>query len=83
MSEKDVPMIPKHQAESMMMYMTWAMKNVVAIALAFAIAMTIAIFIFVNSYTVRTKEWLATIAQLQTGVVNEKEANTVQQQIVP
>ena len=74
MNEKEVPMIPKHQAESMMMHMSWAIRDITIVALAFAVAFVVAILIFVNGYTSRTKDWLNTYAQLQrTEVANEKE----------
>ena len=89
MSEKQVPMIPKHQAEKDAMHMTFAMKCIVIVSVSFAIAMVLAIIIFVNGYTSRTKDWLATISQLQgrptiTEVANEKEeTGTVQQLPIP
>ena len=52
--ENDVPMIPKHQAETMLMHMSWANRNMMIVAVAFAAAMVAAIIIFVNGYTART-----------------------------
>ena len=33
MEQRDVPMIPKHQAETEMMHMSWAIKCIVTIAM--------------------------------------------------
>ena len=61
----DVPVIPQHQAETMMAHMSWAIRNIAIVAVVSLIALVAAIVIFVNGYTSRTKDWLQTYAALQ------------------
>ena len=88
MEEKDIPMIPKHQAQAEMMHMSWTIRwLVVAVAIGF-ICMVIMAYVFVTGYTSRTKDWLNTYAMLcnQTNMeaANEKETpGTVQQLPLP
>ena len=90
MSEKnDVPMIPKHQAESEIMHMSWAIKTILKIVIVFCITIAICVYIFVNGYTSRTKDWLNTFNNLLqnpavTEGINEKEeAGNIQQLQIP
>ena len=82
--KNDVPMMPKHQAESQMMHMSHALKAITIVAVAFAAAMVAAIIVFVNGYTSRTKDWLNTITNLQQGRPAVTEAGDgIQQQPDP
>ena len=63
--DKDVPMIPKHQAESMMMHLSRANRNMMIVIIAVCTAMVVMAYIFVTGYTSRTKDWLNTFAMLQ------------------
>ena len=82
--ENDVPMIPKHQAESVMMYMSWALRNMAIVAVAAFVAIVAAVIIFVNGYTSRTKDWLNTYAQLRNQTaVTEVADGGIQQQPTP
>ena len=85
MSEKDIPMIPKHQAEAEKMHMSWAIKCIMKIVIAFCITIAVCVFIFVNGYTSRTKDWLNTFNNLLqrtavTEAINEEEAAGIFQQ---
>ena len=85
MSEKDIPMIPKHQAEKEMMHMSWAIKCIVLISVMFCITIGTCVYIFVNGYTSRTKDWLNTFNNLLrnpavTEAINEEEAAGIIQQ---
>ena len=87
MSEKDIPMVPKFQAErdkvhqtKMNRYMLWAIAIIVTGFTIFAICMVIQANIFVSGYSSKTKDWLNTIRQLQgtsaaTEVVYEYQAD--------
>ena len=81
---KDVPMVPKHQAQAEMMHMSWTVRwLIVAIAIAF-ICMVAQAYIFVSSYTARTDKWLKTYDQLVsqiTEALNEKEPSGAVQQL--
>ena len=81
MDEKnDVPMMPKHQAETMMMHMSRANRNMMIVIIAVCLAMGAMAYIFVTGYTSRTKDWLNTLAAMQvTPAVTEVE-NGIQQQ---
>ena len=84
MEEKnDVPMIPQHQAETVMMYMSWAIRNMVIIAVAAFLAIVAAVVVFVNGYTSRTKDWLNTYAQLRNQTAVTEVADGIQQQPAP
>lgn len=83
MNEKtDIPMIPKHEAETMMMHLEVANRNMMIVAISFAAALVAAIVIFVTGYNSRTKDWLNTFANLQRGTVTEA-ADEIQQQSPP
>ena len=60
-----VEMIPKNQAETMMMHLSWANRNMMIAFVAFALAMVTAIYLFVTGYTSRTDKWLNALTQLQ------------------
>ena len=84
MSEKDdVPMIPKHQAETMMVHMEIANRNMMIVAIVFAAALVASIIIFVSGYTSRTKDWLNTYAQLRGQPAVTEVDDGVQQQSPP
>ena len=87
MEEKEVPMIPKHQAQAQMMHMSWTIRwLIVGIIIGFA-CMVVQAYIFVSSYTSRTERWLTTYNQLVASITeaaNEKEkAGDVQQLPLP
>ena len=62
---KEVPMIPKYQAEELAMHMGRANRNMMIVVISVCVAMVAMVVIFVNGYTSRTKDWLNTLAQLQ------------------
>ena len=83
MSEKEVPMIPKHQAEKQMMHMSWTIRwLVVAIVIGF-LCMVGMSYIFVTGYTSRTKEVLLTVQQLTEAKHEKEETGAVQQLPLP
>lgn len=63
--DNEVEMIPKNQAETMMMHLSWANRNMMIAFVAFALAMVTAIYLFVTGYTSRTDKWLNALTQLQ------------------
>lgn len=82
-TQKDIPMIPKHQAQAEMMHMSWTIRwLIIGIIIGF-LCMVGQAYIFVSSYTARTERWLNTYNDLVTSITeaaNEKEeAGTVQQ----
>ena len=79
----DVPMIPKHQAETMMVHLEMANRNMMIVAVVFAAALVAAIIIFVNGYTSRTKDWLNTLTNLQNRPAVAEVDNAIQQQPSP
>lgn len=82
-NKNDVPMIPKHQAETMMLHMEMANRNMMIVAVTFAIALVAAIVIFVNGYTSRTKDWLNTLTNLQNRTAVTEVEDGIQQQPSP
>ena len=85
MDEKknDVPMIPKYQAETMMMHMSRANRNMMIVIIAVCIAMVAMVIIFVNGYTARTKDWLNTLAGMQQNAAVTEVTDGIQQQPGP
>lgn len=87
MEQKDVPMIPKHQAESVLMHMSFAIKCIVIAVITFCITIGTCVFIFVNGYTSRTKDTLNTINNMLQRIpavtegINEEEATGIIQQL--
>ena len=81
--DADVPVVPKHWAEMMMMHHS---KDIRAVVIGFIIAfalMVIMAWIFVNGYTNRTKDWLNTLAGLQGKPAVTEVQNGIQQQPDP
>lgn len=86
-AQKDVPMIPKHQAQAEMMHMSWTIRwLIIGIIIGF-LCMVGQAYIFVTSYTSRTERWLNTYNELVTKITevsNEKEeAGIIQQLPIP
>ena len=82
-NRNDVPMIPQHQAESMMMHMSRANRNMMIVIIAVCAAMVIMAYVFVAGYTSRTKDWLNTLAGLQGGAAVTEVEDGIQQQSCP
>ena len=81
MSEKDVPMIELHKVDAAIVHAAKICRDV-KIIFAIGMAAVIAIvYIFVSNYNARTKDWLSTIAQLQsrTTVSEVQDGKTVEQ----
>ena len=79
----DVQMMPKYQAETMMMHMSRANRNMAIVIIAVCAAMVAMAYIFVTGYTSRTKDWLNTLAGMQ-GTPAVTEVNDgIQQQPDP
>ena len=84
MEQNDVPMIPKHQAETERMHLSWAIKCIMAVSIASFITIAVCVYIFVNGYTSRTKDWLNTFDNLQrTYAVTEAADDQLQQPSPP
>ena len=81
--KKDVPMMPKHQAETMMLHLEIANRNIAMVAIVSVLAMVAAIIIFVSGYTSRTKDWLNTLATLQGNPAVTEVANGLHEQPSP
>ena len=81
--KNDVPMIPKYQAETMMMHLSRANRNMMMVIIAVCAAMVIMAYVFVTGYTSRTKDWLNTLAGLQGRTAVTEVQNGIQQQPDP
>ena len=79
----DVPMIPKYQAETMLMHMSRANRNMMIVIIAVCAAMVAMAYIFVTGYTSRTKDWLNTLAAMQGKPAVTEVENGIQQQPDP
>ena len=84
MNEKnDVPMIPKYQAETMLMHLSRANRNMMIVIIAVCVAMVVMAYIFVSGYTSRTKDWLNTLAGMQGTTAVTEVDDGIQQQPDP
>ena len=83
-TKNDVQMMPKYQAETMLMHMSRANRNMTVVIIAVCFAMVLMAYIFVTGYTSRTKDWLNTLAGMQENkpAVTEVQ-NGIQQQPDP
>lgn len=64
MDEKDIPMIPQHQAETTFMHLTWANRRMLIALICVCLTFIITILVFVLGYTEREKNWLNTISHM-------------------
>lgn len=81
MNEKDdVPMIPKYQAETMLMHLSRSNRNMMIVIIAVCVAMVVMAYIFVSGYTSRTKDWLNTLAGMQRTTAVTEVNDGIQQQ---
>ena len=81
--DADVPVVPKHWAEMIMMHHSRDIRAVVrGFLVAFAL-MVIMAWIFVTGYTSRTKDWLNTLAGMQGKPAVTEVENGIQQQPDP
>ena len=80
---EDVPVVPKHWAEMIMMHHSRDIRAVVrGFLIAFAL-MVIMAWIFVSGYTSRTKDWLNTYANLRQSTAVTEVDHGIQQQPDP
>ena len=81
--DEDVPVVPKHWAEMIMMHHSRDIRAVVrGFLIAFAL-MVIMAWIFVSGYTSRTKDWLNTYANLRESTAVTEVDHGIQQQPDP
>ena len=81
--DEDVPVVPKHWAEMIMMHHSRDIRAVVrGFLIAFAL-MVIMAWIFVSGYTSRTKDWLNTYANLRQSTAVTEVDHGIQQQPDP
>lgn len=79
MEDKDIPMIPKHQAQAQMMHMSWTIRwLVIGIIIGF-LCMVGQAYIFVTNYTSRTESWINTYQQLCSQLAGVEVANEEEQ----
>ena len=81
--KNDVQMVPKFQAETMLMHMSRANRNMTIAIIAVCAAMVLMALIFVTGYTSRTKDWLNTLAGMQRAPAATEVGNGIQQQPGP
>ena len=81
--DEDVPVVPKHWAEMIMLHHSKDIRAVVrGFLIAFAL-MVIMAWIFVSGYTSRTKDWLNTYANLRNSTAVTEVDHGIQQQPDP
>ncbi len=80
MSEQknDTPMIPLIQAEKTIMHMNFANRRMLIALITVCLTFIITIVVFVVGYTIREKNWLNTIINMQTPAVTEVQDGTQQ-----
>ena len=80
MSEQknDTPMIPLIKAEKTIMHMNFANRRMLIALITVCLTFIITIVVFVVGYTIREKNWLNTIINMQTPAVTEVQDGTQQ-----
>ena len=73
--KKDIPMIPKYEADELAMHLGHANKNMMIVVISVCIAMVLMVVSFVSGYTSRTRDWLTTLAQLQSNPATTEVAD--------
>lgn len=76
--KNDTPMIPLIQAEKTIMHMNFANKRMLIALITVCVTFIITIIVFVVGYTVREKNWLNTIINMQTPAVTEVQDGSQQ-----
>ena len=66
----DIPMIPKYQAESTFMHLSWTNRRMLIALVSVCVTFVITILVFVIGYTIREKNWLDTLTRLTPGVTD-------------
>lgn len=76
--QKNEDMIPLIQAEKTIMHMGFANKRMLIALITVCVTFIITIVVFVVGYTIREKNWLNTIINMQTPAVTEVQDGTQQ-----
>ncbi len=76
--KNDIPMIPLVQAEKTIMHMNFANRRMLIALITVCMTFIITIVVFVVGYTIREKNWLNTIINMQTPAVTEVQDGTQQ-----
>ncbi len=76
--KNDIPMIPLVQAEKTIMHMNFANRRMLIALITVCTTFIITIVVFVVGYTIREKNWLNTIINMQTPAVTEVQDGTQQ-----
>lgn len=76
--KNDTPMIPLIQAEKTIMHMNFANRRMLIALITVCLTFIITIVVFVVGYTIREKNWLNTIINMQTPAVTEVQDGTQQ-----
>ena len=78
MNENGEKMIPMIQAEKTIMHMNFANRRMLIALITVCVTFIITIVVFVVGYTVREKNWLNTIINMQASAVTEVQNGTQQ-----
>ena len=76
--KNDTPMIPLIQAEKTIMHMNFANRRMLIALITVCMTFIITIVVFVVGYTIREKNWLNTIINMQTPAITEVQDGTQQ-----
>lgn len=75
-NQKDQPMIPRMMAEKTILHLGYANKRMLIALLAVCITFILTIVIFVFGYTIREKNWMDMVVEMQkTPAVTEVAAD--------
>lgn len=78
MSDKEEKTIPLIQAEKTIMHMGFANRRMLIALITVCVTFVITIVVFVVGYTIREKNWLNTIINMQAPAVTEVTNGTQQ-----
>ena len=62
--DNDTPMIPQYQAENTIMHLGFANRRMLIALITVCLTFIVTILVFVHGYTVREKNWLETLSNM-------------------
>lgn len=82
-NKNDVPMIPRYQAETTFMHLSWANRRMLIALVTVCVTFIVTIIVFVTGYTAREKNWLNTITEMRGKSTVTEVTDGIQQQPGP
>ena len=68
---KDVPMMPKHEAETTYLHLSWANRRMLIALICICVTMICVVIVFATNQTKREQMWQETIKSMYSTTVSE------------